>query len=75
MNRTKLGTRAPASLLPMSAGRTRLSRWPRCSITHSPETLAASAGSEAVLPGYVAGLVIAGIFLHDRMPEGPAQLG
>jgi Kef-type K+ transport system membrane component KefB len=29
--------------------------------------LAAAAGSEAVLPAYVAGLVIAGIFLHDRV--------
>jgi Kef-type K+ transport system membrane component KefB len=28
---------------------------------------AASAGSEAVLPAYVAGLVIAGVFLHDRV--------
>ena len=29
--------------------------------------LAVSAGSEAVLPAYVAGLVIAGIFVHDRV--------
>jgi Kef-type K+ transport system membrane component KefB len=29
--------------------------------------MASSAGSEAVLPAYVAGLVIAGIFLHDRL--------
>lgn len=29
--------------------------------------LAVSAGSEAVLPAYVAGLVIAGIFMHDRV--------
>ena len=29
--------------------------------------LAVAAGSEAVLPAYVAGLVIAGIFLHDRV--------
>ncbi len=29
--------------------------------------LATAAGSEAVLPAYVAGLVIAGIFLHDRV--------
>jgi Kef-type K+ transport system membrane component KefB len=29
--------------------------------------LAAAADSEAVLPAYVAGLVIAGIFLHDRV--------
>jgi Kef-type K+ transport system membrane component KefB len=29
--------------------------------------LATSAGSEAVLPAYVVGLVIAGIFLHDRV--------
>jgi Kef-type K+ transport system membrane component KefB len=29
--------------------------------------LATQAGSEAVLPAYVAGLVIAGIFLHDRV--------
>jgi Kef-type K+ transport system membrane component KefB len=29
--------------------------------------LAAQAGSEAVLPAYVAGLVIAGVFLHDRV--------
>jgi Kef-type K+ transport system membrane component KefB len=29
--------------------------------------LASAAGSEAVLPAYVAGLVIAGIFLHDRV--------
>jgi Kef-type K+ transport system membrane component KefB len=29
--------------------------------------LAAEAGSEAVLPAYIAGLVIAGIFLHDRV--------
>jgi Kef-type K+ transport system membrane component KefB len=29
--------------------------------------LATQAGSEAVLPAYVAGLVIAGMFLHDRM--------
>jgi Kef-type K+ transport system membrane component KefB len=29
--------------------------------------LATAAGSEAVLPSYVAGLVIAGIFLHDRI--------
>ena len=29
--------------------------------------LATAAGSEAVLPAYVAGLVVAGIFLHDRV--------
>ena len=29
--------------------------------------LAVEAGSEAVLPAYVAGLVIAGVFLHDRI--------
>jgi Kef-type K+ transport system membrane component KefB len=29
--------------------------------------LAVAAGSEAVLPAYIAGLVIAGIFLHDRV--------
>jgi Kef-type K+ transport system membrane component KefB len=29
--------------------------------------LATSAGSEAVLPAYIAGLVIAGVFLHDRV--------
>jgi Kef-type K+ transport system membrane component KefB len=29
--------------------------------------LATAAGSEAVLPAYIAGLVIAGIFLHDRV--------
>jgi Kef-type K+ transport system membrane component KefB len=29
--------------------------------------LATEAGSEAVLPAYIAGLVIAGIFLHDRV--------
>jgi Kef-type K+ transport system membrane component KefB len=29
--------------------------------------LAVEAGSEAVLPAYIAGLVIAGIFLHDRV--------
>lgn len=29
--------------------------------------LAVEAGSEAVLPAYIAGLVIAGIFLHDRI--------
>ena len=29
--------------------------------------LAVSAGSEAVLPAYIAGLVIAGIFVHDRV--------
>ena len=29
--------------------------------------LATQAGSEAVLPAYVAGLVIAGVFLHDRV--------
>jgi Kef-type K+ transport system membrane component KefB len=29
--------------------------------------LAAQAGSEAVLPAYVAGLVVAGVFLHDRV--------
>ena len=29
--------------------------------------LAVTAGSEAVLPSYVAGLVIAGVFLHDRV--------
>lgn len=29
--------------------------------------LASAAGSEAVLPAYIAGLVIAGIFLHDRV--------
>ncbi len=29
--------------------------------------LAIKAGSEAVLPAYVAGLVVAGIFLHDRI--------
>jgi Kef-type K+ transport system membrane component KefB len=29
--------------------------------------LAVAAGSEAVLPAYVAGLVIAGVFLHDRV--------
>jgi Kef-type K+ transport system membrane component KefB len=29
--------------------------------------LATAAGSEAVLPAYIAGLVVAGIFLHDRV--------
>jgi len=29
--------------------------------------LATQAGSEAVLPAYVAGLVVAGVFLHDRI--------
>jgi Kef-type K+ transport system membrane component KefB len=29
--------------------------------------LAVAAGSEAVLPAYIAGLVIAGVFLHDRI--------
>lgn len=29
--------------------------------------LATQAGSEAVLPAYVAGLVVAGVFVHDRM--------
>ena len=29
--------------------------------------LAVEAGSEAVLPAYIAGLVIAGVFLHDRI--------
>jgi Kef-type K+ transport system membrane component KefB len=29
--------------------------------------LATEAGSEAVLPAYIAGLVVAGIFLHDRV--------
>ena len=29
--------------------------------------LAAVAGSEAVLPAYIAGLVVAGVFLHDRV--------
>ena len=29
--------------------------------------LATEAGSEAVLPAYIAGLVVAGIFLHDRI--------
>jgi Kef-type K+ transport system membrane component KefB len=29
--------------------------------------LATAAGSEAVLPAYVAGLVIAGVFMHDRV--------
>ena len=29
--------------------------------------LATAAGSEAVLPAYVAGLVVAGVFLHDRV--------
>jgi Kef-type K+ transport system membrane component KefB len=29
--------------------------------------LATEAGSEAVLPAYVAGLVVAGVFLHDRV--------
>jgi Kef-type K+ transport system membrane component KefB len=29
--------------------------------------LASAAGSEAVLPAYVAGLVVAGVFLHDRV--------
>jgi Kef-type K+ transport system membrane component KefB len=29
--------------------------------------LATEAGSEAVLPAYIAGLVTAGIFLHDRV--------
>jgi Kef-type K+ transport system membrane component KefB len=29
--------------------------------------LATQAGSEAVLPAYVAGLVVAGVFLHDRV--------
>jgi Kef-type K+ transport system membrane component KefB len=29
--------------------------------------LAVAAGSEAVLPAYIAGLVIAGVFLHDRV--------
>src|SRR5207245_2587287 len=29
--------------------------------------LATRAGSEAVLPAYVAGLVVAGIFVHDRV--------
>jgi Kef-type K+ transport system membrane component KefB len=29
--------------------------------------LASAAGSEAVLPAYIAGLVVAGIFVHDRL--------
>lgn len=29
--------------------------------------LASAAGSEAVLPAYIAGLVVAGVFLHDRV--------
>jgi Kef-type K+ transport system membrane component KefB len=29
--------------------------------------LATSAGSEAVLPAYVAGIVVAGVFMHDRI--------
>jgi Kef-type K+ transport system membrane component KefB len=29
--------------------------------------LASAAGSEAVLPAYIAGLVVAGIFVHDRV--------
>ncbi len=29
--------------------------------------LATQAGSEAVLPAYIAGLVVAGVFLHDRL--------
>jgi Kef-type K+ transport system membrane component KefB len=29
--------------------------------------LASTAGSEAVLPAYIAGLVVAGIFMHDRV--------
>jgi Kef-type K+ transport system membrane component KefB len=29
--------------------------------------LATAAGSEAVLPAYVAGLVVAGVFMHDRL--------
>ena len=29
--------------------------------------LATAAGSEAVLPAYVAGLVVAGVFMHDRV--------
>jgi Kef-type K+ transport system membrane component KefB len=29
--------------------------------------LASAAGSEAVLPAYIAGLVVAGIFMHDRV--------
>ena len=29
--------------------------------------LATQAGSEAVLPAYVAGLVVAGVFMHDRV--------
>ena len=29
--------------------------------------LASSAGSEAVLPAYVAGIVVAGVFMHDRI--------
>jgi Kef-type K+ transport system membrane component KefB len=29
--------------------------------------LATAAGSEAVLPAYIAGLVVAGVFLHDRV--------
>ena len=30
--------------------------------------LATQAGSEAVLPAYVAGVAVAGVFLHDRVP-------
>ena len=36
--------------------------------------LATQAGSEAVLPAYVAGLVMAGVFLHDRVLMDPAAL-
>src|SRR5205814_10460890 len=32
--------------------------------------LATQAGSEAVLPAYVAGLVVAGVFMHDRVLMG-----
>jgi Kef-type K+ transport system membrane component KefB len=36
--------------------------------------LATQAGSEAVLPAYLAGLVIAGVFMHDRILMGPAPV-
>jgi Kef-type K+ transport system membrane component KefB len=35
--------------------------------------LATQAGSEALLPAYVAGLVIAGVFLHDRVLMDPLR--
>jgi Kef-type K+ transport system membrane component KefB len=59
----------PASGWPLAAARTTPGRSSDERVLRNRNLggQAAQAGSEAVLPAYVAGLVVAGVFLHDRV--------